>query len=307
MLKETYKRKKPDYVVLDIDSTYVETHGNQEETAYNPHYHAQGYHVLVLFDGLTGDLLRANLRKGSVYTSDGVIEFLKPVLQWFEKNFPNIELVFRADSGFACPEVYQMLEEYRIGYIIRLKANKNLYKASYHVEQEFYETFGQDYTETYALYESFPYKATSWNKERRVACKVERKAGELYPRHHFVITNLDSSPGDIFKAYQKRGNMENFIKEAKLDFGMNQLSHSSFVANAAKLRIKALAYNIINFMKRLVLPKKLQKIRMQSIRTLFIKVASKITRSGRYKKVSISSSYPYKLLFSKILRAVDNL
>ena len=101
--------------------------------------------------------------------------------------------------------------------------------------------------------------------------------------------------------------MENFIKEAKLDFGMSQLSHSSFIANAIKFSVKALAYNIISFMKRLILPKSQQKSRMLSLRYLLIKVASKLTCSGRYKKVSICSSYPYKSLFNELLMAVDNL
>ena len=307
LLRKVYSRKAPKHVVLDIDSTHVETHGNQEENAYNFHYHSKGYHPLMLFDGLTGDLLRAKLRKGSVYTSEGVVEFLRPVLQWFEESFPKVKLILRADSGFACPELYELLEEYRVYYVIRLKANNLLYQASYHVEEHFIETYGQDYTKTNAVFDSFPYQAASWEKERRVACKIERKAGELYPKHHFLVTNLNLSPVQIVKAYQKRGNMENFIKEAKLDFGMDQLSHTSFVANAVKFSIKALAYNLISFMKRLVLPKKQQKNRMLSIRYLLVKVASKLTCSSRYKKISICSSYPYKGLFNRVLQAINNL
>ena len=307
LLKKVYKYQTPSHVVLDIDSTHVETHGNQEENAYNFHYHAKGYHPLMLFDGLTGDLLRAKLRKGSVYTSDGVVEFLQPVLQWFEDNFPEVKLILRGDSGFACPELYQLLEEYRVYYVIRLKANNLLYKAAYQVEEYFYETFGQNYFETNAVFDSFPYQAASWHQERRVICKVERKAGELYPRHHFIVTNLNSPPKQVFGAYQKRGHMENYVKEAKLDFAMDQLSHTSFVANSIKFCIKALAYNLINFMKRLVLPKEQQRNRMVSLRYLLIKVASKFTRSGRYKKISICSSYPYKSIFNKALQAISNL
>ena len=161
LLKKVYRRKTPNEVVLDIDSTHIKTHGNQEENAYNFHYHAKGYHPLMLFDGLTGDLLRTKLRKGSVYTSDGVVEFLRPVLKWFEENFPKINLILRGDSGFASPELYKLLEEYRVNYVIRLKANNLLYQASYHVEECFYETFGQNYTETNAVFESFPYQAAS--------------------------------------------------------------------------------------------------------------------------------------------------
>lgn len=50
--------------------------------------------------------------------------------------------------------------------------------------------------------------------------------------------------------------MENFIKETKLNFGMENLSHSSSAANQAKAMILSLAYSIINTMKRLGMPKK---------------------------------------------------
>ncbi len=131
-------------MVLDVDSTHIDTYGNQEENAYNYHYNSKGDHPLMLFDGLTGDLFRVILRKGSVYTSTGVVEFLTPVLQWFEKNFPQIELILRGDSGFASPELYALLEEYQVKYVIRLKTNNLLYKNSQHVEKVFYETFEQD-------------------------------------------------------------------------------------------------------------------------------------------------------------------
>jgi hypothetical protein len=302
LFKKIYQREMPKYAILDIDSTHIDTYGNQEENAYNHHYNAKGYHPLMLFDGLTGDLFRVVLRKGSVYTSNGVVEFITPVLQWFEEYFPQIELILRGDSGFACPDLYTLLEDYNVKYVIRLKANNQLYQHFQHVEDHFYTSYGQDFTKTHALHEDFFYTASSWNKERRVVCKVERKAGELHLRHTFIVTNLKSFSGQVIKVYQKRGNMENFIKEAKLDFGMKSLSHTSFLANAAKLSIKALAYNLINFMKRLILPKEQRKSRMLSLRSILIKVASRHSRSSRYTTIRITSSYPYKKLFHSLLQ-----
>ena len=45
--------------------------------------------------------------------------------------------------------------------------------------------------------------------------------------------------------------MENFIKEAMMDFVMDTSSHSSLTANKAKMLIKAFVYNIINIMKNI--------------------------------------------------------
>ena len=112
------------------------------------------------------------------------------------------------------------------------------------------------------MYDEFDYKADSWSNPLRIICKVERDSGQLLPRVNFIATTFNSEPKNVVRAYNKRGNMENFIKEAKLDFFMNTSSHSSFTANAAKMLIKALAYNIINIMKRAVFPVDMRKSRL---------------------------------------------
>lgn len=91
------------------------------------------------------------------------------------------------------------------------------------------------------MYDEFKYRASSWDKECRVICRVERISGELLPRVTFIVTSLDAEPKIVVKTYNKRGNMENFIKETKIDFAMGTLSHSSFLANYVKCLIKSLA------------------------------------------------------------------
>ena len=51
----------------------------KRSAAYNAHYGTIGFHPLVAFDGVTGDFLKAKLRPGNVYTSNGVVEFIQPL------------------------------------------------------------------------------------------------------------------------------------------------------------------------------------------------------------------------------------
>lgn len=53
----------------------------KEEVAYNSHYGTVGFHPLVAFDGVTGDFLKAKLRPGNVYTSNGVVEFIQALIE----------------------------------------------------------------------------------------------------------------------------------------------------------------------------------------------------------------------------------
>lgn len=304
-VKKAYQIKRPEHVILDIDSTHIDTYGNQQETAYNYHYSATGYHPLMLFDGITGDILKVELRKGSVYTSNNVVAFMRPVLEWFKDKFPDIHLILRGDSGFATPDLYELLDEFSVDYIIRLKANAILYKNSKDIEDELLDVYGDDYSKSHAVYSEFNYQSANWNHSRRVVCKVERKVNELHPRHTFIVTTLGAHPQEVIKAYQQRGNMENYIKEAKIDFGMGTLSHNVFTTNAAKLVIRSLAYNLMNFMKRLALPKQYAKNRMLTLRTILIKVAGRFVHSSRYVKVKFSSSFPYKRLIKSLLKKLN--
>ena len=46
--------------VYRLHSTNFKTFGKQEESSFNFHYKSNGYHPLLAFDGLTGDLLKAS-------------------------------------------------------------------------------------------------------------------------------------------------------------------------------------------------------------------------------------------------------
>ena len=79
----------------------LDTYGHQEEVGFNFHYKSRGYHPLVCYDGMTGDLLKIELRNGTDYSSTGVTEFLQPLLDEFLTDYPNLPLLLRGDSGFA--------------------------------------------------------------------------------------------------------------------------------------------------------------------------------------------------------------
>jgi hypothetical protein len=294
-------------IVLDLDSTLFQTFGKQDGTSFNFHYSSKGYHPLMLFNGLNGDLMKVELRAGSVYTSKGIKSFLEPVFKWLKNRYPNTHLLVRADSGFATPELYDLCNDYDVEFLIRLKANATLKKHADAIIGDFMETYGNDYSNHHVMYDEFSYQAKSWQKPLRVVCRVERAAGELLPRATFIVTTLAAEPKLIVKAYNKRGNMENFIKEAKLDFSMESASHSSFMANAVKMLIKALAYSIVNIMKRIVLPKEMQRIRMLSLRSSLIKIASRTVFSARRTVFKLCSHSPYQDLFCQIMKRINKL
>jgi len=55
--KKVYSIQMPEAIILDLDST-----------------------PLVCYDGITGDLIKIQLRDGTQYSSTGVVDFLQPIL-----------------------------------------------------------------------------------------------------------------------------------------------------------------------------------------------------------------------------------
>lgn len=124
--KVIYSIKESEFMLFDIDSTLLDTYGNQEGESFNYHYQAHGYHPLLCYDGLTGDLLKAELRDGAMYCSKEADLFMKSLLDEFTDDFPDMPLYLRGDSGFASPDLYEALEDKNCKYAIRLKENAKL-------------------------------------------------------------------------------------------------------------------------------------------------------------------------------------
>ena len=104
-------------------------------------------------------------------------------------------------------------------------------------------------------YASFTYKGGSWTKPRRIVAKVEWHPGELVPRIGFVVTNLSRLAGRVVAFYNQRGTTEQWIKEGKNAINWTRLSCRSFAANAVRLQLHALAYNLGNFLRTLATPR----------------------------------------------------
>ena len=305
--KKIYSISFPEAVILDLDSTLLDAYGNQEGRAFNYHYQANGYHPLVCYDGMTGDLIKIQLRDGTKYSCTGVVDFLQAILDEYLEDYPSIKLLLRGDSGFATPELYKQCEENGTSYVIRLKENSVLReKASFLVDEldEITKDNKVDYAVTYG---EFMYQAGPWPYPRRVVCKVEKPENQMVYMYTFIVTNMDSSPEYLIRFYCKRGLMENFIKESKSGFDFASVSSHRRIVNANRLQVHALAYNIFNWFRRLALSANMRKQRIDTVRLKLLKIATKVIHSARYITFKLCSSCPYKNEFYETLSNISRL
>jgi Transposase DDE domain group 1 len=295
------QRRSPKTIVLDMDSSESPTYGEQEGSAYNGHFACMCYHPLFIFNQF-GDVERCALRPGNVHSADGWRAMLEPVITRYRGVVKH--LYFRGDAAFANPEIYELLEAEGASYAIRLPANQVLQdKIGYLLKRP----VGRPPHEIRRYYASFRYQAQSWNRPRHVVAKIEWHPGELYPRVGFIVTNLARSAEGIVSFYNKRGTCEQWIKEGKGAIKWTRLSCRTFAANAVRLQLHALAYNLGNFMRTLAMPKTVERWSMTSLREKLIKIGAKVVSHGRYVTFQLAEVAVPRRLFAEILSLIARL
>jgi hypothetical protein len=81
---------------------------------------------------------------------------------------------------------------------------------------------------------------------------------------------------------QARGTCEQWIKEGKGAIKWTRLSCRSFAANAVRLQLHALAYNLGNFLRTLATPEPIKDWSLTSLKEKLIKIGAKVVSHGRY-------------------------
>jgi hypothetical protein len=112
--------------------------------------------------------------------------------------------------------------------------------------------------------------------------------GELYPRVGFIVTNMSRPTENVVAFYNKRGTCEQWIREGKGAIRWTRLSCRSFAANAVRLQLHALAYNLGNFLRNLATPEP-------------------IVSHGRYVAFQMAEVTIPKNLFADIIRMIAEL
>ena len=296
-----HARRPVKMIVLDMDSSVSPTYGEQEGSAYNGHFGCTCYHPLFIFNQF-GDVERCALRPGNVHSAEGWREVLEPVIARYRTTVKR--RYFRADAAFASPEVYECLEAEGYGYAIRLPANAVLQRRIAHLLKR---RVGRPPHEVRRYYASFRYQAQTWSRSRRVVAKVEWHPGELYPRVGFLVTNLCRPPERVVAFYNQRGTAEQWIREGKNAIRWTRLSCRSMRANAVRLQLHALAYNLANFLRTLALPDEMERWSLSTLREKVVKIGAKVIAHARSTVFQMAEVAVPRALFGRILEMIGTL
>ena len=152
----------------------------------------------------------------------------------------------RANAGFAVPKLHEFCERHKIGFTIATGGNEVFKRQAQPLLEEAiaqYNIIGEKAT----IFGHFAHRASTWPWHLRVLVKVECVPEGTNTR--FVVTNRPGEPRRLFHFYEGRGQAENYIRELENQFKADRLSCPRFEANAFRLVLFALAYQLINLFR----------------------------------------------------------
>lgn len=308
---------------IDVDSSAIETHGDQPGSAYNGHYKTTCYHPLIAMLASTGDWLGVELRPGQVHTSVGLDEFLMPLIERTEKEICQVASV-RADAGMPGGPLLDKLDARKIGYVMRLATNDVLKElAAPHLVRP----VGRRPNETRTWSVELSYQAGTWSHARRVVLVVEDEPGELFLHHFFLLTSWDAAQmpaEELLAFYRERGTMEGHIGDLKstlrpaLSSTSRMKSHingerienpgeprDGYACNAANLLLFALAYNLANLVRRVTAKATGEPWRLRRMRDTMLRVPARVVLHAR--RVVVVLREEAAPLWAKFLRRLERL
>ena len=287
----------PEELVLDFDATDDPIHGNQEGRFFHGYY--DEYCFLPLYVTCGQQLLVAYLRPANIDGAKHSRAILKLLVTHFRQVWPNVKIVFRADSGFCRWRMMRWCDRHGVDYLIGLAKNEVLNRLARHAmitAHWQYRSTGQKQR----LFEEFDYAAKTWDHKRRVIAKAEHSDQGENPR--FVVTTLAGDAQGLYDdLYCQRGDAENRIKEQQLGLFADRTSCHAFLANQFRVLLSATAYVLVETLRRVGLAgTELATAQAGTIRLKLLKIGGRIVRSARRIVVHLASAFP----LAQVLRTV---
>jgi hypothetical protein len=291
--------RKRGEILLDMDTTHDPTHGQQQLSMFNRHYGEAVYHPWLIFERHTGCLLDVRLRRGNCVSYNRCLGRLRRLLRRLHQAFPGVRIRLRADAGFAWKPLYELLEQEDVDYAIRLPKNDVLQRLAQPLVQRTTRAYDQQQCPQ-VRFTSIFYRAKNWKKRRRVLVKAEHNASQQ--EVYFVLTNQRGRAQAGYTFYNGRGECENRIAEVKNGFHADRLSCHRFLANAFRLALHGLAYNLVNLF-RLRLPEPLRQLQISNLREKVFKVGARVLQTARRIWVHFATGWPYRSILTTAAKA----
>jgi Transposase DDE domain group 1 len=301
-------QKVPKRITLDIDDTFDAVHGGQQLRLFNAQYDEYGFQPIVVFDG-EGRFITTVLRPAKRPGGKEIRDFLRRLLRAIRANWPNTEILLRADSHYCCPEVLDWCRANGLDYILGVAPTTTLRR---HIE-------GLE-ASTKARYEAAPKEdkmrrfkeffdgAKSWSRVERIIARVEVGAEGLDTR--FIVTNLRVRNARVLyeDVYCRRGQAENHIKSWKTHLAADRTSCTKASANQLRLFLHAGAYWIMWGLRASTPRRSMWRVaQFDTLRLRLIKIAARVVEMKTMIRIHLPTSCPAQDILRLALGRIPRL
>ena len=285
----------PERIVLDLDATDDPLHGHQEGRFFHGYYDCYCYLPLYVFCGR--HLLAAKLRRSNIDASAGAVEEVARIVGQIRARWPRVEILLRADSGFARDELMAGARP-TASTTSSASPATSAWSARSPTSSPRPRPRAWPSGGPARRFADFPWRTLdSWSRERRVVAKAEHLPKGANPR--FVVTSLPAAEIDARTLYEDvycaRGEMENRIKEQQLDLFADRTSAATMRANQLRLWFASFAYVLLEALRRIGLRHtQFATATCGTIRLKLLKIGAQVRVSVRRIKVAMASACPYQ-------------
>ena len=302
--------RQPRRLIFDLDSTALIVYGKQEaaDVGYHPFKPGRrSYHPLLCFEGQTKDFWHGELRPGHAYTGAGV----RPLLAaCFAKRPAGVrQVIIRADKGFYDHKTIAWLEQRKAQFVIAAKltqaVKQRLSGLRYHHHggnlssaQFFYQPFG--------LKKRYRYVVVRRSQSEETSDQLTLfKLGQYF--FQVFVTNLGLQPLNVWRFYNGRAGMERIIRELKGGYHLGKIPTQHFLANETYFHLLLLAYNLVNWFKRLCLPPEFQSATLATLRNQVFLMPAQLIRADNRPRLAMPASGTRETAWAYALHQIEKL
>jgi hypothetical protein len=301
-------RTVPKRIVLDIDDTFDRVHGAQQLRLFNAYHDDYGFQPIVVFDG-EGRFVTAVLRPGKRPGGVEIRGFVRRLVGAIRAHWPKVDILLRADSHYAAPQVLDWCRANRVDWILGLASNAALLRHVIALEKSTTERFkAAPHHGKLRRFMQFYDAAGSWSRVERIIARVE--AGPAGTDIRFIVTNLEGGRAKHVyeQLYCARGQAENHIKAWKNHLAADRTSCHAGAANQFRLFLHAGAYWLFWSMRR-VMPKRStwRVMQFDTLRLRLVKIAARVVELKTQLKIHLPSSAPDQAIFAALLGRLPRL
>jgi hypothetical protein len=291
----------PDYT-LDVDTTVIESEKKEAAWTYKK---VKGYQPMLGYLAENGVCLAHEFREGNINAQTGALAFLEHCYGLC----PKIRRL-RSDSAFYKSEVIRWCQRRGVGFTITADRSPAM-KEVIRTVRDWKRLWGPEGEETDREVGTAVHLVSKTQEAVRLVIQRWRDPQlQLFEPngycYHVIATNCDElAPEEVVWFHNRRGQVENLIKELKIGFGMEQMTSGDFAANSLWFSIGVLAYNLTQAQKLLFLDPDWRPRTIGTLRWQLVGVAGRLIRHGRRWVLRLAASAEKFAIFLDLRRRLS--